>query len=749
MSQSPPLILRRIVSSVIFEEVRSLWQQLGLMAGKSALVVTESDINDIYPEKDNKTPQEAFSLLLSPVLNALLRGQNIADTDTYQLVLSWDHDEIESWIEQNLEKLQQIPNISNYLKLKILSNDLSLLNYLFMQLLNLFEQNNDEKKHFLTDKGSAATALQKQIAQEKLLNQMIAQIRQSLDLSVILETAVREVRNFLQVDRLVIYQFAYENQPRTRQKKNQKSWGKVTYESRLSKAIPSMLNLKAEDDCFTHVARYQEKYRQGIIVDIEDVESAYSSSFCLIDFLQQYWIQAKLIAPIVIDGELWGLLIAHQCFKKRQWLNHEKDFLGKIGEHLAVAIYQAQLYSQVQQQKNNFEQRVIERTQALRDTLLAAQAANQSKNEFLGNMSHELRTPLTCIIGLSGTLLHWSNNSTSLPVEKQKQYLETIQDSGKHLLQLINEILEFSQLEAGKTVLTIQEFSLKQLSYQVCRVLREEANKQSIHLSLDLRVDPENDIFWADPEKLQQILYQLISNAIKFTPSDGEVTLRIWRENNQAIFQVEDTGIGIAENQLPLLFETFQQLENYRHRTYSGTGLGLALTKQLVELHQGTIEVESMIQQGSVFTVVIPSQYDNYFKTAPHPKKQETPSVSNQGVILIEQDEELATLICELLTTANYQVIWLLEVANSLKTIEVLHPALVILSQDTLATSQFAQQLKRSPMTKSIKTLLITQQMSAPHWEQLAQQGIDDYILQPIDPNLLLKRVNTLSDDSN
>ncbi|MGK7946388.1 MAG: ATP-binding protein [Microcystaceae cyanobacterium] len=749
MSQSHPLILRRIVSFVTFEELRSLWQQLGLMAGKSALVVTDSDITDGYIKKHENTRQELFSLLLSPVLNALLRGQTIAETNTYQLSISWDHEEIKQWIDQNIEKLNSISDLNNHLTLKTLSIDLSLLNYLCIQLFQLLdkEQEREHDNQFLNICEPVSLALQNQIAQEKLLNQVIGQIRQSLDLSVILETAVREVRSLLEVDRLVIYQFAYEHKRITKRKKDQQSWGKVTYESRLSKAIPSMLNLKAEDDCFTHVARYQEKYSQGMIVDIEDVESAYSSSFCLIEFLQQYWIQSKLIAPIVIDGQLWGLLIAHQCFKKRKWLDKEKEFLGKIGEHLAVAIYQAQLYSQVQQQKNSFEQRVIERTQALRDTLLAAQAANQSKTEFLGNMSHELRTPLTCIIGLSGTLLHWSNTSNSLPIDKQKQYLDTIQDSGKHLLQLINEILEFSQLEAGKTVLNIQEFSLKQLAYQVFQVLKEEADKQSIHLALDLRVAPENNIFWADPERLQQILYQLMNNAIKFTPSGGEVTLRTWRENNQAFFQVEDTGIGIADNQIPLLFETFQQLENYRHRTYGGTGLGLALTKQLVELHQGTIEVESIIKQGSIFTVAIPSQYNNYFKNSPNPKKQETENLSNQGVILIEKDEELATLICELLTTANYQVIWLLETTNSSKTIEVLRPALVILSQDTLETTQFAQQLKRSPTTKSVKTLLISQQMSASHWEQLAQQGIDDYLLQPIDPNLLLKRVNTLSNN--
>jgi two-component system sensor histidine kinase/response regulator len=135
-------------------------------------------------------------------------------------------------------------------------------------------------------------------------------------------------------------------------------------------------------------------------VDIEDVETAYSSSFCLAELLRQHQVKSKLIAPIVVKDELWGLIIAHQCFEKRQWLDREKDFLRQIAEHLAVAIYQAQLYAQLQKQKETFEQRVIERTRELRDTLLAAQAAHRSKSEFLGNVSHELRTPLTSVIGL-------------------------------------------------------------------------------------------------------------------------------------------------------------------------------------------------------------------------------------------------------------------------------------------------------------------------------------------------------------
>jgi two-component system sensor histidine kinase/response regulator len=242
---------------------------------------------------------------------------------------------------------------------------------------------------------------------------------------------------------------------------------------------------------------------------------------------------------------------------------------------------------------------------ALREALLAAEAASRLKSEFLATISHELLTPLTYVIGMSSTLLRWPIGELS---QRQRDYLQTIHDSGEHLLEMINDILDLSQIEAGKAVLNVSEFSLTNIVQKTVESLQEKAISEQIQLKLDLQIDPQRDRFTADVSRLEQILLNLSSNAIKFTPKGGGVTLRLWVEDDNAIFQVEDTGIGIPEEQLPLLFEKFQQLDTPLRRRYEGTGVGLALTKQLIELHRGRIEVESTVGIGSIFTVWIPQQ---------------------------------------------------------------------------------------------------------------------------------------------
>lgn len=750
MSASPSWTLCRSLSRRAFEELCSLWQQLQVKAGNRGRILSEQ-ISPVsgQPPRAMTDRMGRFRLLVTPDLTVLLTGELEESNSTYKVIVTCDSQEIEVFIE----KFQLYDRLAMPLPVASdedppLTSPEDLHGYLISQMIDIIARDTPSPVLAVSprlDSRSPDEVLLQQIAQEQLLNRVIAQIHQSLELSTILETAVREVRAILQVDRLVIYQF--KSQKSSDSDKSFKRMGLIAYESRIGNAIPSLLNLSAEEDCFTRVSHYQEKFQKGTIVAVDDVESTYSSSFCLIEFLQEYWIRSKLVAPIRVGGELWGLVIAHQCFKKRQWLESETTFLGKIGDHLAVAIFQAQLYAQVQQQKNSFEQRVVERTQELRDTLIAASAANQSKSTFLGNMSHELRTPLTCIIGLSGTLLRCVGEPKVLPIQKQQQYLQIIQDSGKHLLEIIDDILEYSQLEAGKIVLNVREISLHQFALRVTHSFIEEAEKKNIQLTLDFRVADTADLFWADPDRLYQILLHLIHNGIKFTPNGGSIILRIWREQNIAVFQLEDTGIGISDHQFPLLFKQFQQLEKSLDRTYGGTGLGLALTKQLVELHGGIIEVESSVGQGSSFTVRLPNQYPKILSKKAAKSKtrgKEPVFAANRSVVLLVREEQIATLLCELLTAANYQVIWLTDDTPSLRRLELLNPILAIIDKEKLASYPLGQLLKKSPILRSLKILVLSERIGTEEWQKLQAEGIDDYLIEPIQPNLLLQRINAL-----
>lgn len=620
-------------------------------------------------------------------------------------------------------------------------------------------------------------ALYQQLQQERLLNQVTTQIRQSLDLSVILSTAVQQLRQFLWVDRLLIYQFELEYlstveapesdcggegtlEPSSQFMAQEVSGcpqGKVTYEDRSSHEILSVLNLSEDQYCFKQDCNFLKKYRQGLIKSVSNLEDEYASTPCFIEFLKQFQVQSLIVVPILVQDNLWGLLIAHQCFKPRKWKTMEKRFLKKITQHLSIAIHQAQLYAQLQQQKQTLEQRVRERTQALHDALLGAQSANRAKSQFLATMSHELRTPLTCVIGISETLLRYSGEQSThykMSLDQQQRYLKTIHDSGEKLLEMINDILDLSEVEAGKTVLQISEFSLSKLVKKSLKYFQKKAEYNQIELTSKIQVKPQQNRFTGDEDRIRKIIFNLLENAIKFTPRGGRVTLKLKVDNNIAILKIEDTGIGIPDDKKPLLFEKFQQLNSAYDRQYEGTGLGLALTKQLVELHGGAIHVESKVGVGSIFTVHLPAlplmSKKSYGEITASPFKTSLPSVyfnsPHRKCVLIERDEETATLICDLLTAAGYQVVWLTEGFTAVKQIELLQPDAVII--DLNLPGQFSHeilnQLHHQPQTQTIKILALTDESCLLESKLNPSFEYYDCLVKPIQPDELLNKMITL-----
>ncbi len=252
-----------------------------------------------------------------------------------------------------------------------------------------------------------------------------------------------------------------------------------------------------------------------------------------------------------------------------------------------IAIQNARLFNEIQAKSRELE------------------AANKHKSEFLANMSHELRTPLNAIIGFSEVL---SEKMFGEVNDKQLEYLLDIHSSGHHLLSLINDILDLSKIEAGRMELDLSSFDLGMLLDNSMTLVRERAARHGLRLVLD--VDERIGAWVADQRKIKQVVINLLTNAVKFTPAGGSVTLRarpLHEAGGGAVeIAVVDTGVGIAIDQQKLVFEEFRQASGDYLRKAEGTGLGLSLAKRFVELHGGMIHVESAPGKGSTFAFVLP-----------------------------------------------------------------------------------------------------------------------------------------------
>ena len=330
--------------------------------------------------------------------------------------------------------------------------------------------------------------------------------------------------------------------------------------------------------------------------------------------------------PITIRDEVAGVL-AFSTTEPREYTPADLAYLGSFADQAANAIENARLYEEVKRHAEELEQRVQERTQELAAVNEQLQETSRHKSQFLANMSHELRTPLNSIIGFADLLL---GEGVGPLGEKQSRYLTHIHNSGKHLLQLISDILDLSKVEAGKFVLQPEALTVSTTLEDILVIGRGLAHKKSQTVTADIQaaLPPLR----ADPVRFKQILFNLLSNAVKFTPESGTITVRarkvdwstgqvvdssapIDRLTHRPVdcpggwleIAVADTGIGIKAEDMPLLFQEFTQIERTHAQRQEGTGLGLALTRRLVELHGWRVWAGSEGEaRGSTFTVVLP-----------------------------------------------------------------------------------------------------------------------------------------------
>lgn len=250
------------------------------------------------------------------------------------------------------------------------------------------------------------------------------------------------------------------------------------------------------------------------------------------------------------------------------------------------------------------QEEIRRRSEKLQEQNLLIQEASRLKSEFLANMSHELRTPLNAVIGFSEFMIDQKAGPVNV---QQREYLTDILASGRHLLQLINDVLDLAKIEAGKMELDLRTFSFRTAVDEVCTVMRSTALKKNIRI--DVNLDSNLDIVTLDERKFKQVLYNLLSNAVKFSHDNGKIEVSAGEGLGRICLQVKDSGVGIKKEDMPRLFREFEQLGSGTARQHEGTGLGLALTKKIVELQHGTIDVESEFGKGSTFTVSLPDRF--------------------------------------------------------------------------------------------------------------------------------------------
>ncbi|HLO88027.1 MAG TPA: hybrid histidine kinase/response regulator HrmK [Nostocaceae cyanobacterium] len=419
------------------------------------------------------------------------------------------------------------------------------------------------------------------------------------------------------------------------------------------------------------------------------------------------------------------------------------QLITKTIQHFNTALTQLrqiQSWQQRFQELANFNQE-LERT-------------NQLKNQFLANTSHEIRTPLSSIIGFTHLLLAQGYNPGK---QRQQEYLNIIQSSGKHLLALINDILDLSKIEANQLEVQWEVIDVPPLCQNVLALVKEKAANKGLKLRLELDSDVKTIV--ADPLRLKQMLLNLLFNAVKFT-SQGSVGLSVKTQDVNLWFTVWDTGIGISKENQALLFKPYCQIVNSAAPRDEGTGLGLVVTKKLAEIHNGTLEVESELNQGSRFTIILPLKPQAEVLAAIEVKNAEdlianpeatiskTPAPGESvntaiEILLVEDDIPNAELIRSALGELGYRVTWVRSGDDMWSTLAQVKPAVILMDVSLPDANglKLVQQLRENPQYQDIPIIAQTAMAMKGDRETCLAAGVDDYISKPIELPLLATMV--------
>lgn len=447
---------------------------------------------------------------------------------------------------------------------------------------------------------------------------------------------------------------------------------------------------------------------------------------------------SMVTAPIVYRGQVAiGSLILFSL-ENRTFSPSEVRLVKVVGEELGRALETVRLSERLRAYTSELEERVAARTEELHIANTRLVQALQSRDEFLASMSHELRTPLNAIM-LRCELMRESSPDAA----GQTRSLNIIEESAQHLLELINDILDVAKIEAGKLELMVEPVPVRTICESSLRMVAHMAQKKQIELKET--IDDTAVIIHVDGRRIKQVLVNLLTNAIKFTPEGGKIGLDVRGNPEEEIVQfiVWDNGIGIDPDDMPRLFQPFVQLDATLSRKYSGTGLGLALVHRLVQMHHGTIELESQIGVGSKFTISLPwstpdgkNQSGNGLTAVPVISLSTSPAVDNSNItlLLVEDNEAAMEALSEYLVTQGYHV---LQARNGLEAVEKAlgeAPDLILMDiqMPGLDGLEAMRRIRANPNQAATVIVAMTALAMPGDRERCLEAGANTYISKPI-----------------
>ena len=454
----------------------------------------------------------------------------------------------------------------------------------------------------------------------------------------------------------------------------------------------------------------------------------------------------EMVIPIIRNDVVVAVMGVGN--KELDYTRQDVETAERFADYAWDITERKQMENALAEERNQLAKRVEERTADLSRANSNLARALRVKDEFLANMSHELRTPLNAILGLSESL----GEQVAGPLnEKQQKYLATINESGHHLLSLINDILDLAKIEAGQITLDINKVDVNSVCQASLRMIKQLAQKKNQEVLFEM--DNELGLMWADERRLKQMIVNLLSNAVKFTPESGQIGLEVRgdRAANKVIITVSDTGIGIKEQDLERLFKPFVQLDSGLAREATGTGLGLALVAQMARLHGGSVHALSQPGEGSRFIIQLPWEpamaSDIVARLRNTGKfRAINPDVERLTILLIEDTREVVMMLVDYLEMAGYNILTAQDGIEGLEQAKLTKPDLILMDIQMPRMDGFetTQKLRSDPEFKDIPIIALTALAMPNDRQRCLDAGMDEYMSKPVNLKALTKTIHKL-----